>query len=88
MKRVGLRFGRTETGLTIHDFRHSFATISLRKGVDLATLADLLGHSAKTMTLRYSHSTLASREQAIEAIESYGDRENMDAKSPPKKRKK
>jgi integrase len=87
-QRAGLEFGRTGNGFTIHDLRHTFATISLRKGVDLATLADLRGHSAKTMTLRYSHSTLASREQAIEAIEDYGDPKKVDAKSPPKKRKK
>ena len=38
-----------------HDCRHTYATQLRLRGVDLATLADLLGHSSLEMVRRYAH---------------------------------
>lgn len=38
-----------------HTFRHTFASHLVMKGVPLATVAELLGHSSIKMTMRYSH---------------------------------
>lgn len=39
----------------IHDFRRAFAVESLRNGIDLITLARLMGHSDLTVLRRYLH---------------------------------
>jgi len=56
------------TGIPFHFhlFRHRFASQLVAKGVDLVTVARILGHSKLTTTLIYSHS---SDEQAKRAVE-------------------
>ena len=52
--RARVRAGIPKTG-GIHTLRHAFATHLLEAGVDLATLAKLLGHGHLSTTQRYLH---------------------------------
>lgn len=66
---AGLDYGqRVEGGFTMHDNRHTAATNMLQAGADLATVGDVLGHSRKQMTLRYSHATVESKRRAVETL--------------------
>jgi len=53
-----------------HVLRHSFASLLLREQqVDLVTVADLLGHQSVNTTMRYTRSTEANRQAAVEQFE-------------------
>ena len=50
-------------GLTIHSFRHTFASILLKKGVDMKMIQELLGHKDFSMTSDiYSHILPSSKD--------------------------
>ncbi|MGH9762206.1 MAG: tyrosine-type recombinase/integrase [Blastocatellia bacterium] len=55
-----------------HDLRHSFATRLAERGIDPATISNLLGHADLRMTARYAHATNRSLRAAVEAAESVG----------------
>ena len=42
-------------GLRIHDLRHSWASVAAMNGVDMVTVAKLLGHALVETTERYTH---------------------------------
>ncbi|HEY6945518.1 MAG TPA: site-specific integrase, partial [Candidatus Acidoferrum sp.] len=52
-------------GVTWHTLRHTFASRLLNRGVDIMTVKELLGHSTVTVTMRYTHSNLASKVSAV-----------------------
>jgi integrase len=64
--------------LRFHDLRHTFASRLVMSGVDIATVAELMGHASIKMTMRYAHPTPESRKKAVETLENYGHAESGD----------
>ena len=55
----------------LYDCRHTWATRAAEAGVDLVTLAALLGHSKLAMVTRYAHPTQSHQLSAMEKIEAH-----------------
>jgi integrase len=55
----------------LYDLRHTFATRAAQAGVDVLTLAALLGHKSVQMTSRYVHPTDAHKAEAAKKLETY-----------------
>ncbi|MBP5461774.1 MAG: tyrosine-type recombinase/integrase, partial [Lachnospiraceae bacterium] len=54
-----------------HKLRHSFASIAITGGADIASVSEILGHSDKAVTLRvYSHANEESKKRASEIFRS------------------
>ena len=58
----------------IYDLRHTFASRMAMAGVDLVTLAALLGHSRVQMVMRYAHPVEEHKIEAIQKLENYNNR--------------
>src|SRR5690348_1762258 len=55
----------------LYDLRHTWATRAAMSGVDLVTLAAMLGHSKINLVLRYAHPTQDHQTQAMQRLERY-----------------
>ena len=61
---------RAKIRATLHDLRHSAATWMLAAGVDIASVARILGHTTPSTTLGiYAHALPASESRAIATID-------------------
>jgi site-specific recombinase XerD len=49
----------------LYDFRHRFATRLAQTGVDLATLAAILGHSSIRIVQKYVHPTAEHKRESM-----------------------
>jgi integrase len=56
----------------LHDLRHTAASHLLMAGVDLRTLAEILGHKTLQMVLRYTHLLNDHKLKAVDRINSLG----------------
>lgn len=55
--------------IRFHDLRHTFATLSLKNGVDVKTLSGALGHYSAGFTLNtYTHATAQMKQDAADTI--------------------
>jgi integrase len=55
----------------LYDLRHTWATRAAMSGIDLVTLAVMLGHSRIQMVLRYAHPTQEHQAKAMEKLEAF-----------------
>jgi integrase len=55
----------------LYDLRHTFATRAAQAGVDVLTLAALLGHQTVQMTSRYVHPSDQHKGDAVTKLEAY-----------------
>ena len=62
----------------LYDLRHTFASRAAMSGVDLVTLAALLGHSRIQMIMRYAHPTEEHQVKAIRKMEEYSAAKMME----------
>ncbi len=52
-----------------HDLRHTFASHLVMAGVDMRTIADLLGHKSLSMSYRYAHLAPSHRQRAVGVLD-------------------
>ena len=55
----------------LYDLRHTWATRGAMAGIDLVTLAAMLGHSRIQMVLRYAHPTEEHQFAAMKKLEAF-----------------
>jgi len=68
---AALRRAGIQDHFRLYDFRHTFATRAAQAGVDVLTLASMLGHTAVQMTMRYVHPTDQHKREAAAKLEAY-----------------
>ncbi|MFL6214542.1 MAG: tyrosine-type recombinase/integrase [Blastocatellia bacterium] len=62
----------------LYDLRHTWATRAAMSGIDLVTLAALLGHSKINMVMRYAHPTEAHQRQAMKKLQDFNAARQME----------
>jgi len=66
----------------LYDLRHTWATRAAESGIDLVTLAAILGHSKIQMVLRYAHPTQEHQARSVERMEQFVAAQLIGALSP------
>jgi integrase len=68
---AAIRAGETLPDMRVHDLRHTFATLALRRGVPIEVVSKLLGHSRASFTLDTYRHVLESerRELALDLFD-------------------
>jgi integrase len=61
--------GKTGLKFRLYDCRHTFATRVLHTGIDLLTLASMLGHSSLDEVMRYAHPSETRKNDAIRQMQ-------------------
>ena len=51
-----------------HSIRHTYASMLLKKGVDIETVAELMGHTAISITQIYLHSSNSQKQKAVNKL--------------------
>ncbi|MEK6623011.1 MAG: tyrosine-type recombinase/integrase, partial [Planctomycetota bacterium] len=60
------------TGFTFHNLRHTFASLMQSDlGIGAVTVMGMTGHSSLGMLQKYSHTGLAAKQTAIQALNSH-----------------
>jgi integrase len=55
-------------GITIHELRHTYATILISNNIDFKTTAGFLGHDVQQTIKTYSHVTDEMKKKATDTI--------------------
>lgn len=66
----------------LYDLRHTYGTRAAEAGVDLATLAALMGHTKIQMTMRYLHPADQHKQEAAKKLEALKAARSSSQKSP------
>ena len=62
-------------GITLHEARHTFASLMIAAGVNAKALADYMGHASVTITFdRYGHLLPGNENEAAARLDAYLDR--------------
>ena len=62
---------RIDEHFRLYDLRHTYATRAVMAGIDLPTLAALLGHKKIQMTMRYVHPAEQHKREAVGKMENF-----------------
>jgi len=68
---AAIRRAKIAPGFRLYDLRHTYASRAVMAGVDLPTLATLLGHTSVHMTMRYVHPAEEHKREAVAKIERF-----------------
>ena len=65
---AAVKRARIEKHIRFHDLRHTFASWLVMTGVDLRTVAKLMGHRDIRITMRYAHLAPEHLQAAVDAL--------------------
>ena len=75
--------------IRVHDLRHSYASLLINKGTDIAVISRLMGHGSPAITYKiYSHFYPETNYKAIEDIDSLMDIKESEIRGDKKEKEK